>query len=128
VVRAEHKTPSVDAARARAAARPPASPRAQRIGAWARVLLGLGLGVGVVWWPYGSDCGFGLVAYLGVIGAVIVAGGWAALWAWRLRLAAAHVAALVLILWGLVLGAGEILPRIGYAAHAAAWLCGGSGG
>jgi hypothetical protein len=38
-----------------------------------------------------------------------------------------HVLAIVLAVWGLVLGAIEVLPRVGYAiaseAHPALWFC-----
>ena len=39
----------------------------------------------------------------------------ASVWTWRHRAARAHVLSLLLVLWGLVLGAIEVLPRVGYA-------------
>jgi len=35
----------------------------------------------------------------------------------------AHVVSLGLIVWGLVLAAQQVLPRIGYAAASASWRC-----
>jgi hypothetical protein len=35
----------------------------------------------------------------------------------------AHVLSLVSIVWGLVLVAGVVLPRVGYAKDAATWFC-----
>jgi hypothetical protein len=46
---------------------------------------------------------------------------------WRHRAAKAHTLSLLLVLWGLVLGAIDVLPRTGYAiptqAHPAGWAC-----
>jgi hypothetical protein len=42
-----------------------------------------------------------------------VAGLWAAVGSWRRRLPAAHAMALATLLWGGVLAAGVVLPRIG---------------
>ena len=43
------------------------------------------------------------------------------------RTARAHVLSLLLIVWGLLLGAMEVLPRVGYAkadaARPAGWSC-----
>jgi putative flippase GtrA len=92
-----------------------------------RLALASALGVGMLFWPYASRCGPGLAAYLGATAAVVVAGGWSARWTWRHRTARAHVLSLLLVLWGLVLAALEVLPRIGYAvpteAHPATWAC-----
>jgi hypothetical protein len=96
---------------------------AQLLSAWLRALLAAGLGVAVVYWPYARACGWPLYGYLGVIGAVMLAGGWSAVWAWRVRAATAHVLALIVIFWGIVLAAEQILPRIGYAATELAWRC-----
>ena len=48
-------------------------------------------------------------------GVVAASGLWSAVWTWRHRSARGHTLSLLLILWGLVLGAMEVLPRIGYA-------------
>ncbi len=106
-----------------AVAAPPATSRAHRLGAWGRVLLGVLLGAAVTQWPNAHACGTALGLYLGAVVVVLLAGGWGAVTAWRRRLVAPHVAALGLIGWGLALAAAEILPRIGYAAETATWLC-----
>jgi hypothetical protein len=97
------------------------------LGVVARLLLAVALGVGMVFWPYASRCGAGLFAYLGAVGVLIGAGVWTAIWTWRHRSARAHILSLLLILWGGVLGAQEVLPRLGYAKptedHPAVWGC-----
>ena len=96
------------------------------LGVMARLLLAVSLGVGMVFWPYDARCGLGLAAYLASVGVVIGAGVWTSLWTWRHRSSRGHVLSLLLILWGGVLGAIEILPRTGYAkadAARATWAC-----
>jgi hypothetical protein len=97
-------------------------------GVMARLLLAVALGVGMFFWPYSARCGAGLFGYLAAVGVLIAAGGWSAVWTWRHRSPRAHVLSLLLMLWGGMLGAQEVLPRIGYAipteAHPAAWTCG----
>ena len=94
---------------------------------YARVVLAAALGIGMMFWPYDAKCGSGMVLYLGAVAAVVVSGTWSAVWSWRHRAARLHTLSLLLILWGLVLGAIDILPRIGYAkpdvAHPAGWMC-----
>lgn len=99
--------------------------QALRLGVWLRALAATGLGVAVAWWPYGRACGWMLSGYLAVIGVVLIAGGWASFSAWRMRAAAAHVLAHLVMFWGIVLAAEQVLPRIGYAAISASWVCGG---
>jgi hypothetical protein len=81
------------------------------------------VGAAVSQWPYARECGWMLYLYLGVIAAVLVAGGWGTVWAWRVRVAGAHVLSLMVVFWGIVLAAEVILPRVGYAAERAAWQC-----
>jgi hypothetical protein len=94
---------------------------------YARVTLAAALGIGMMFWPYDAKCGSGMVLYLGAVAAVVVSGTWSAVWSWRHRAARLHTLSLLLILWGLVLGAIDVLPRIGYAkadvAHPATWAC-----
>lgn len=101
--------------------------RTNTFGALARLTLVVLLGVGMLFWPYAARCGVGLFAYLGAVAAVGVGGVWSAVWTWRHRTARAHVLSLLLLLWGLTLGAIEILPRTGYAKptldHPALWSC-----
>jgi hypothetical protein len=90
---------------------------------WARVALGVVLGVGITQWPYAHACGMGLVQYLGAVVMVLVTGAWIAMAAWSRRHATGHVIALLLILWGIALATYEILPRVGYAALRWTWQC-----
>jgi hypothetical protein len=88
-----------------------------------RVSLAVALGVAVLFWPYESLCGAGLAAYLGAVVAIVAAGTWGALASWRARAPRAHLVSLAVILWGVSLGAREVLPRAGYAKEARAWAC-----
>lgn len=96
-------------------------------GVFARLVLAVALGVAMLFWPYSARCGIGLFGYLFATIVVIVSGGWSAIWTWRHRSAQGHVLSLLLILWGLILGAQEVLPRVGYAKpdamHPAIWMC-----
>ena len=96
-------------------------------GVFARLVLAVALGVGMLFWPYSARCGIGLFAYLGATAMVITAGVWTSIWTWRHRSGQAHVLSLLLIVWGIVLAAVEVLPRVGYAkpdaAHPAVWMC-----
>lgn len=83
--------------------------------AFVRLALASALAVGVLFWPYSSECGAGLAGYLAAVGAVALGGAWSSVWTWRHRTARAHVLSLVLVVYGLVLGAIEVLPRVGYA-------------
>lgn len=95
--------------------------------AFLRLGLASALGVAILFWPYAARCGAGLAAYLGAVAAVFVGGVWSAVWTWRHRTARAHLLSLLLVLWGLVLAAMDVLPRTGYAKpsadHPAAWAC-----
>lgn len=97
--------------------------RTERAGLWARVALGASLGALITQWPYPHGCGLPLAGYFGAVGMVMVAGTWGAAVAWRQRSAAAHVLSLLLLLWGIALVAERVLPRVGYAADRAGWVC-----
>lgn len=79
------------------------------------------------WWPYDTDCGAGLAGYLGAQCMIVVGGLWVAVHAWRYRLATSHTIALLFLLTGLVLVAGQVLPRLGYVTitgmGATHWRC-----
>ena len=96
-------------------------------GVFARLVLAVALSVGMLFWPYVARCGIGLAGYLFAVLVVITAGGWTAIWTWRHRSAKAHILSLLLVLWGIILGAMEILPRSGYATptpdRPATWVC-----
>ena len=97
------------------------------LGVFARLALAVALGVGLAFWPYPARCGLWMIAYLGAVATLVTAGTWSAVWMWRHRAAKGHTLSLLLILWGLVLGAVDVLPRIGYAKpgadHPAYWMC-----
>ena len=88
-----------------------------------RLLLSVALGVGILFWPYENRCGIGLAGYLFAVAAVTAGGSWSAVWTWRHRVGQAHVLSILLIVWGLMLGATEVLPRVGYARQALTWSC-----
>ena len=62
-------------------------------------------------WPYGWRCGIELGVYLGLVAFVVLSGLWAARASWRHRAGFSHVLSLLLVLWGLGLGAWQVLPR-----------------
>jgi hypothetical protein len=96
-------------------------------GAFLRLALATALGVGILFWPYPNRCGLGLAGYLIAISAIVAGGLWSSIWTWRHRTARAHTLSLLLVLWGLVLGAIELMPRVGYAkpdpSRPAGWSC-----
>jgi hypothetical protein len=102
------------------------SPRWALAALWGRVTLAAALGAGMTQWPYPHACGWPLLGYLGAVATVLLAGAWLALASWRLRNGLTHILSLLLLYWGLVLAAEQVLPRVGYAAEEAGWLCGGS--
>ena len=115
---------------ARAPSAPAAAPRGADGGGryaaaftWVRLALGLSLGAAMTQWPYTHGCGLPLFVYLGAVLAVLVAGAWSLVSSWKTRSAFAHFLAIALIIWGGVLAAREVLPRIGYAKQAAEWIC-----
>ncbi len=96
-------------------------------GVFARLVLALVLGVAMIFWPYPTRCGLGLFGYLAAVGVLATAGMWTAMWTWRHRTARGHVLSMLVLGWGLLLGAVELLPRLGYAKptpeHPAIWMC-----
>ncbi len=105
----------------------PARSETSTLGVMARLALACALGVGIMFWPYGAKCGFGLAGYLASVTTLVVAGVWSSIWTWKHRAAKAHTVSLLLITWGLVLAAADVLPRIGYAKptvnHPVHWTC-----
>lgn len=94
-------------------------------GAALRLSLVIALAAAINFWPYAQGCGLGLFTLLGVELVVLAGGVWASVYTWRGRMPRAHLAAALLILWGLVLLSAEVLPRVGYARAQAAWMCAG---
>jgi len=92
-------------------------------GVWVRVALGAVLGAALTQWPYPGTCGAWLGLKIGAIAMLAIAGTWAATTSWRRRMAAAHIAALLIMAWGLALLTHEVLPRAGSWSDPAPWLC-----
>ncbi|MGQ0538742.1 MAG: hypothetical protein ACT4R6_07325 [Gemmatimonadaceae bacterium] len=97
------------------------------LGVMLRLLLAVALGVGVLFWPYDTRCGAGLFGYLGATMMVSLTGLWTAVWTWRHRSARGHVLSLLLVGWGALLAAREVLLKVGYASptesRPAIWIC-----
>ena len=74
-------------------------------------------------WPYGKSCGLQLFFYLGAATLALLAGATGAVNSWRTRRGFAHLISLLVVVVAGVMGAREVLPRVGYAAEAATWLC-----
>ena len=122
--------PSMPGARPVASARPSlGTPRVGgasengRLGTWARIAIGCLVAGAMTQWPYAHACGSELGLYLAAVGMVIVAGVWSGSFAWKNRLVLAHIVSQGLLVWGLVLAAGQLLPRVGYAREQATWAC-----
>jgi len=122
---------AVGPARAPVAALPSGEPRIEReTRGWQvylRLLLSVAAGIALLIWPYDTRCGTGLIGYLGATAIVTASGIWSGVWTWRHRAPRAHTVSLLLILWGMVLGSIQVLPRIGYGKpdpqHPATWAC-----
>lgn len=115
---------AVEAPRAAPGATEQAGPsKLHRFGVWARVGLAGALGILMPVWPYTHSCGLKLFLYLGAVCAIPIAGGWAAVFAWKHRRGLAQVLSLIVLVWGLALVARVVLPRTGYAARSATWTC-----
>ncbi len=115
------------AAPARAAA--PSVPAVGSWKAWLKVAVAVGAAAGLMFWPWPARCGPALIGFTAATGAVAVLGMWSAVGTWKHRLGLAHVASLLVVVWGLALGARELLPRVGYAIptadRSAGWSCEG---
>lgn len=112
-------------AKAPAAARPAAGTWA----GWLKVTIAVAAAVGLMFWPWppGLRCGTPLMGYTLATAGVTLLGIWSAIGTWRHRLGLAHAASLLVVVWGAVLGAREVLPRVGYAIptleRGAGWTC-----
>lgn len=97
--------------------------------AWVKVLVAVGAAAGLMVWPWPARCGLPLAGFTAATGGVALLGLWSAVGTWRHRLGLAHVASLLVTVWGVALGAREVLPRVGYAIptteRAATWSCDG---
>ncbi|MBC8088005.1 MAG: hypothetical protein H7Z40_12125 [Phycisphaerae bacterium] len=95
--------------------------------AWAQLTVAIAAGVGLWFWPWTTRCGLNAIAFTAATGGVTLLGLWSAVGSWRHRRSYAHVLSFAVMIWGLVLGAREILPRMGYAIptydRPAGWGC-----
>lgn len=116
------RQPSLSTVTPRGGVAPPSG--GGRLATWAKVALGVLVGIGVApgVWPYTHGCGLHLIFYLAGVTTVIAAGLWSSIASWKRRLGAAHVISQVLIIWGILLLTGEVLPRVG-ARATAVWIC-----
>jgi hypothetical protein len=96
-------------------------------GVYFRLTLVLCLAVSLAAWPYDVTCGAMLSGYLAAIVLLVVAGIWTAAATFAHQMPLRHLAALLVICWGIALGATQVLPRIGYAnpgpGRATTWRC-----
>jgi hypothetical protein len=90
---------------------------------WFWVGLAVLLAAALPLWPYGKSCGLQLFFYLGAAILALLAGAAGAVHSWRTRRGFAHLISLLVVVVAAVMGVREVLPRVGYAAEAAAWLC-----
>ena len=90
---------------------------------WFWVGLAVLLAAALAIWPYGKSCGLQLFFYLGAATLALLAGATGAVNSWRTRRGLAHLISLLVVVVAGVLGAREVLPRVGYAAEVATWLC-----
>ena len=108
-----------------ALAAPARSPRSWV--AWVQLTVAIAAGVGLWFWPWATRCGLNALSFTAATGAVTALGLWSAVGSWRHRQGIAHILSFVVMIWGLVLGAREVLPRMGYAiptlARPAGWSC-----
>lgn len=116
---------SAPAAKAAAVLAPTHQPR--RWIAWAQLSVAIAAGAGLWFWPWATRCGLNAMSFTAATGAVMALGLWSAVGSWRHRQGLAHVLSFVVMVWGLVLGAREVLPRMGYAIptieRPAGWGC-----
>ena len=96
-------------------------------GVYFRLTLLMCLAVSLACWPYDVTCGAMLTGYMAAILLLIISGLWTAAATFTHRMPLRHLAAVLVIIWGLGLGAAQVLPRIGYANPApgrgSSWSC-----
>ena len=119
--------PSVAAPARSATPSAAAAPAAGAWRGWVKVAIAVGAAAGLMFWPWPASCGGPLIGFTAATGAVALLGVWSAVGTWRHRLGLAHVASLLVVVWGLALGAREVLPRVGYAVptseRSEGWSC-----
>ena len=100
---------------------------AASFGVYFRLTLLLGLAVSIAAWPFDINCGATLLGYMAAVALLVVSGIWTAAATFTHQLPRRHLTVLLVICWGIVLGAAQVLPRIGYAnpvpGRATTWSC-----
>ncbi len=95
---------------------------------WIRLAVSLAAAVGLSLWPWPSGCGLPLYGFIAASAVTALIGAWSAVGSWRHRLASAHILSLAVVVWGSLLVAREVLPRVGYAIptelRGPNWECG----
>ena len=95
--------------------------------AWVQLVVAIAAAAGLWFWPWGTRCGLNAIAFTAATGAVTLLGLWSAVGSWKHRQGYAHVLSFAVMIWGLVLGAREVLPRVGYVIPSlerpAGWSC-----
>jgi len=116
---------SAPAAKASAPVAPARQPRSWI--AWGQLTVAIAAGASLWFWPWATRCGLNAMTFTAATGAVTALGLWSAVGSWRHRQGLAHVLSFIVMVWGLVLGAREVLPRMGYAIptveRPAEWGC-----
>jgi hypothetical protein len=90
---------------------------------WFWVLLAIALAAALPLWPYEKSCGIRMAFFLGATGMTAVVGILGAAASWAHRRGFAHLLSLLVVAWALAIGAGEVLPRIGYGREVRSWTC-----
>lgn len=126
--RALPASPAAAAAAARPSAAAGAVPGRAWV-SWIKVIVAVAAAAGLMFWPWPARCGLPVVGFTAATFGVALLGIWSAIGTWRHRLGLAHIASLLVTVWGFALGAREILPRVGYAIPSserpATWSCDG---
>jgi hypothetical protein len=82
---------------------------------WLQVTIAAAAAVGLFFWPWPSNCGVPLYGFVAASGFVALLGAWSAVGSWKHRLGIAHIISLLVVATGILMGAREVLPRVGYA-------------
>ena len=82
---------------------------------WSKLAVTATAAVAIWFWPWPARCGLPLAGLVAAGAGVSLLGLWTAVGTWRHRMGLAHTLSLLAIVSGLVLGAREVLPRVGYA-------------
>jgi hypothetical protein len=90
---------------------------------WFWTGLALVLAVGLLLWPFDSNCGIRLIFFIGAGGLALLAGVLGAINSWTNHRGLAHLLSLLVVVWAAVMLLREILPRTGYTKESRDWTC-----